>query len=348
MSDFYFSPIKDVLGVQVNDSDFRYSYGQAMPEATKQEFDESLIKLEIEYVDDRKYWSETNNDGLSFHYFSGRFGEDWLEYVRPFLFGSRLGLSISGLRTNHVKIRVNKSYKRFVKHRFMNLHSVGYIATDITNLKLLDNGYCPLHCSAIDVDGDAYVIFAPPNTGKTLSSMQLCMNDPGIRFVAEDLAATDGVYIYAAPWTSTFRYYSNVDRSRSNQLRNWLTSKVALLELVQRGEVEQITKYIPEDRICHKAPIKGLFILERGEKGVEEVSVEEAKWRVAVLNRYEFNHMRAPAILAYEYFNYSSSVEKALSTEDARQVQMLETADFIKIVRSNNPTDYAELIAKII
>ncbi len=77
----------------------------------------------------------------------------------------------------------------------MNLHSLGYILTDLASLLLLRRGYAPLHCSAFKSGDATVVITAPPNTGKTLTSVMACMEHQA-DYIAEDLAITDGQDIF--------------------------------------------------------------------------------------------------------------------------------------------------------
>jgi hypothetical protein len=64
---------------------------------------------------------------------------------------------VAGLVGGDPVLTVNRDYMRFVTHRFMNLHSAGYILTDITALHLLQSGLAPVHCSAFRY-GDATVL----------------------------------------------------------------------------------------------------------------------------------------------------------------------------------------------
>jgi len=344
----YFVPIQGLIGIRINEDDFKFSYGQAMPASTEEAYLAAKIRIDITYLPDSRFRELPRTATGKFHHFSGEPGGAKIDYDRAWFFGSRLGLTIAGATTNHVEIMANSSYRRFVKHRFMNLHSIGYIVTDVINLLLLKNGYCPLHCSAIAKNGDAYLIFAPPNTGKTITSMQLCMNDQRLDFVAEDLAVTDGDKLYAAPWTSTFRYYSNIDKSLGSRLLMRLTEKIAVLELLGVGKVDPITKYISKDRIANISKIKGLFILERGQTGFEDISCDEAAWRIHTLDRYEFNYARSPAIIAYEYFNYAGNIEQAIDAEQSKLLEMVRGADFTKIIRNRDAMEYADQIKEII
>ncbi|GAB3003476.1 hypothetical protein [Psychrosphaera aestuarii] len=344
----YFVPIDNILAVKTNLKDFKWSYGLCMPQSTSEKFDNALIKIEIEVVGGRLWETPPSDEETGkFHYFSGNKKAGKIFYNRNFFFGRKLQYELSGLETNEIKIKVNKDYLRFVTHRFMNVHSVGYILTDIVNLKLLHNKLAPLHCSGIADETGSYLIFAPPNTGKTLSSMKLCMED-GYRFVAEDLAVTDGTQSHAVPWTSTFRYYSDVDNSKFSRFLNWLTEKVAVIELFGFGKIEPITKYVDEAKIAQVADVKGIFILERGSDSVADIDAQTAFNMCLNLDRYEFNYMRAPAIIAYEYFNPEANIQSALNTEQALLSQLMEKADFIKVVKNDNALNYSSAIKTVV
>ena len=97
----------------------------------------------------------------------------------------------------------------------MNLHSPGYVLTDIVAWALRQAGYAPVHCSGFSAPEGTVLVLAPPNTGKTLTTMMACM-EMGAGYLAEDVAITDGTNLYAVPWTSTFRYYEHIGRQSPN------------------------------------------------------------------------------------------------------------------------------------
>jgi hypothetical protein len=341
---FYFSPVKYIIGVKANLKNFSFSYGMAMPLATKKEYDNSIIKIEVEVVSGTVVPQEEEKEKMGkFHYFNGYPEQGEIFYERSFLFSQKLQYKISGIDSNNIKVTVNKNYFKFVKHRFMNIHSIGYILTDIINLRLLHNGMAPLHCSGFVKDNDCYVIFAPPNTGKTLTAMTLCMKkDAGYNFIAEDLAVSNAKDVFAVPWTSTFRYYDSVDSSRFSKGLNNLTEKISFLELFSFGKTDPITKYVQE--VIHKAKLKGIYILDRGDQFIKDIPLEDAFDRINTLDRYEFNYMRAPAIIAYEYFNRKTDIEKAYSEERRILKEMVSNADFVKVVSTDNALNYSKMI----
>ncbi len=344
---YYYSSVKDIIAIKTNIENFSFSYGMAMPYVDEKEYNNSLIKIELNVVSGRVEPKEGEKSEMGkFHYFSGYPNANEMYYERSFFFNQKLQYKISGINSNHIKVTVNKNYMRFVKHRFMNVHSMGYILTDIINLRLIHNNFAPLHCSGFLKGEDSYGIFAPPNTGKTLTAMTLCMNDSSYKFVAEDLALTDGENLYAVPWTSTFRYYDSVDSSFFSKWLNKLTEKISILELFGFGKTEPITKYVSE--IINKSSQKDIFILDRGVEEFKDISKEEAFQRINTLDRYEFNYMRAPAIIAYEYFNPDTDIEGAYSGERKILKKMIKNAETIKVISTRNALNYSKIIKEYI
>lgn len=348
IKNYYYNPINNVIGIKTNIKDFRFSYGMSMPTVTIEEFDRCKIKISLQIVADSVKPTSNEKEKMGkFHYFNGHNNQKELYYERSFFFNRTLQFRVTGIDTNEITMEVNKDYYRTVKHRFMNIHSVGYILTDIINLRLLHNNLAPLHCSSFSKNGESYVIFAPPNTGKTLTAMTLCMKDnKNYAYMSEDLAITNGKELYSVPWTSTFRYYDTVDSRWFSRTLNRLTEKVSVLELFGLGKTDPITKYV--DNIQYTAPINGIFILDRGEKFINDISNKEAFDRINTLDRYEFNYMRAPTIIAYEYFNRETDIETAYSNERKILKEMISNAKFVRVISSNSALDYAQMIENTI
>lgn len=334
---FYVSS-RDTLGIETNLKGFKWSFGTVMQENSESEVAACKTRFRVEQG------SITQPDGLGkYHYFSGSAGEDRLFYKRGWFFGSTLELEIGGLVEGRPYLKFNKTYARFVKHRFMNLHSPGYILTDAACTALLRNGLAPLHCGAFARDQQATVIFAPPNTGKTLTTMQAC-RDGGADFVAEDLAISDGRDILAVPWTSTFRYYGDVDPSMSARMRAAATDKVPAIELIPSKGNARITEYLAPERIAHRSRIKEVVILERGAEAVVEMDHEQAVRQIFNLNRYEFKYSTAPFAVAYEYFNPELDLAGALEKERRIIANAVASADRVVRITSFDPTRYASLL----
>lgn len=347
-SEHFFVASPGVLGVRTNRQDFKWSFGMSMPAADEEAFNSCALRLNLDVVPDEEFIGNGASPGTyaagKYHYFVGVPNEDKLRYHRPFFLKSQLLLEAGGLLSGEPRIRVNRTYYRYVSHRFMNLHSVGYLMTDIAALLLLRKGYVALHCSAFKLGERTVVVFAPPNTGKTLTTMMACL-DHGADFLAEDLAISDGSFIYPVPWTSTFRYYSNLEDGFTARLVNRLTRAVPVLELVSVGKRKPVTEYVDSSKIAQRSQITDLVLLERAEADeVIESSPEQVIGKLVNLNRFEFWYAKSPLITAYEYFNPDLDVSGAVETERMLLLRMAESARQRLVVRTPDPTRYASLI----
>src|SRR5699024_5563543 len=240
MTVYYFEAVEGILGIKTNIKNFSWSYGTVMPSTNKSQFENCHIRIEV-YNEEIPIPTNIEDMG-KYHYFRGLPNKNEVLYYRTFLMNQKLKLKLLDANTNNPKLFVNDTYYKNIRHRFMNLHSVGYLLTDLASYLLLREGYAPIHSSAFNLNGETTVVFAPPNTGKTLTSMMACM-EHGAKYIGEDLAVTDGERIYSVPWTSTFRYYSNVDKSKTSKFKNKLTELVPPLELIGGGKQDPITNF---------------------------------------------------------------------------------------------------------
>jgi hypothetical protein len=326
-----------VLGLATNADKVGWSWGSVIPEGTAAEFDACRVRMRLDIAD------LPEPIGSRYHYFYGTAGQDCLDYDRTFVGGRRLRMRAERLLTNEPVLTANATYLRWIKHRFMNLHSLGYILTDMAALTLLRNGFTPLHASAFKAGDAGVLVLAAPNTGKTLTVMTACM-DLGASFISEDLAISDGHNVYGVPWTSTFRYYSKIDDSRRSRFAGRLTQVFPPAELVPMTRSRQVDTLISPDRLVASTPITHVVVLERGAKGVQASSVSET-WRKAVnLNRFEFKYNSAPLLVAHEFFNPELGLDAAAAEERRLLQAIVDSAQERLVVRSDDPNDYASLI----
>lgn len=347
MADHYFVLSEGVLGICTNKESIKFSYGIYPPATSREAYEACAVRVRLHIGDIPDFTTDRMNYG-KYHYFYGEPYQDTLYYQRTFLFNSELRLKALGLLTDEPVIYANDVYYRYIQHRFMNLHSIGYILTDLISLLLLHRGYAPLHCSAIRKGDAVAVIFAPPNTGKTLTAMTACMED-GADFIAEDLAITDGKQVYSVPWTSTFRYYSNVDKSRTSRLLNAATQRIPVLELVGLKKPQPITDYISPQRILSRADVTHVIVLNRGDKAIlDDISAEDMLRQISNLNRYEFNYYRAPLLTAYEYFNPDLAVRRGIEEETRILQTLIEQAKKSLVIRTRDPLEYRAMLLDVL
>lgn len=340
----YFVYIDGILGIETNVEKFSWSYGTVAPLATEEDFSKCCIKLYIKVVNDNYVFPKDNDKNTlgKFHYFSGNPKEHKIFYDRNYFFGKHLRFSIE-MSQKSIFVIVGKTYFKHVHHRIMNLHSLGYILTDLTAGLLLLNGYATLHCSAVNFSEQnrSIILFAPPNTGKTLTSMRLCQQHEA-NFIAEDFALTNGKLIWSVPWTSTFRFYDELNQSGWDKLINKIVRIIPAFELISLSKKKAINKYIGPNRIVYKSNATDIFILERGKKSIsyDKSGVLD---KILTLNRYEFNYHKAPTLVALSYFNPDISPEKMLDYEKKIMSQLLDECKY-SCVQVENALEYSEII----
>jgi hypothetical protein len=316
-----------------------------MPATDHADFEQCKVRLQLTVTAD-VCLPDLNSLG-KYHYWYGAPGGDALYYDRPFCFGKRLQMAATGILGDEPTLTVNRTYFRVVSHRFMNLHSVGYVLTDLASLLLLRRGFTPLHCSAFKHANSTVVVAAAPNTGKTLTSMTACLGHAA-DYISEDLAISDGQDVFSVPWTSTFRYYKQIDQSLAARLRGKAIGWLPLLELFGARKPTPITDFVPNNRIVDRSRVTHVVLLERGSERLYSIGLDEAYRRVRNLNRYEFNYHKAPLAVAYEYFNPRLDIEAVCRAEEATIRRLLENCENLWIVRSHDPTRYAAMIVNAI
>jgi hypothetical protein len=345
MTDTYYVASAGVLGLRTNAPGVKWSWGVNMPEASKAEYEACAVRLRYTVLDETPAGPDPETPTFGkYHYFHGEHGADLLHYRRAFMGKRELYFRLSGLASDEIHLQVNPEYARFITHRFMNLHSPGYILTDVVGWALTRHGYAPVHCSGFAQGDNAVLVLAPPNTGKTLTAMSSCM-DLGASYLAEDVAITDGTNLYAVPWTSTFRYYENLDTSRRTRALNKLTKVFPPAELLPVAKSSRIDDLLDSAHILESAPVTHVAVLERGEEeSLIDIPTAEAVEKAVNLNRYEFKYSLAPVMVAYEYFNPQISLEGAQAAERHILKKVVEGAKERFAVRTRDASKYSYMI----
>ncbi len=333
---------KDILGIQTNSKYIGWSFGHPTLAASAEDFERCKVKVRLN-LDSQKDIFQNLANQEKYHYWQGRPDQDALYYERNFLAGSKLRLHISDIKGEIPKLASNKNFLKYIKFRFNNLHSPGYHLTDLVCALLLQQGLSPLHCSGFRYGGATVAVVAPPDTGKTLTTMRAVF-DSGADFIAEDLGITDGHLIHACPWTSTFRYYDDLSM---NWLLRWRMKVIKVIPPVELipvpGDSRKIDTYISRDRILDQSPITHVAILARRAGGIRELEKETAYRMVRNLNRYEFVYMKNPMLTAYSYFNPEFNIQVFEETEKNILKTMVDNSKCL-LVQSKDPTQFSDMI----
>ncbi|AQT70334.1 hypothetical protein STSP2_03540 [Anaerohalosphaera lusitana] len=333
---------KGILGIQTNSDYIGWSFGHP----TESSSDEAISDCEIVVrltISDLKAESNRMSSLQKYHYWRGEVGSDELFYERNFLAGSKLRMHVSGIKSGKPEIKVNKPFIKYIKFRFNNLHSPGYILTDLVSVLLLQKGFCPLHCSGFAINNSSVAVVAPGDTGKTLTTMKAVF-DSKADYMAEDLGIVDDQTFYGCPWTSTFRYYDELSMSRLLRFRMKMVKIFPPVELLPvPGDHRNIDHYISTERIRHDNKLTHLALLARRPGGIKVLDNEEAENMLFNLNRYEFCYMKSPMLIAYSYFNDNIDLMECEKKEREVLSKLVENAECL-LVQSEDPTKFAELI----
>ncbi|HHX68699.1 MAG TPA: hypothetical protein GX708_11680 [Gallicola sp.] len=338
----YFVYVDGVLAVKTNAKKFAWSYGTVAPLSTMEKYDKCMIKINIDVRSSNKVFNndiEIDKMG-KYHYFYANKDENKIYYERNFFLKNKLRYSIE-LNGNEINVIVSKNYMKYIKHRIMGLHSISYILTDITAGLLLKNGIATIHCSAVNKGEKTIIIFAPPNTGKTLTSIQLC-KEHKFKFIAEDFALTDGENVWAVPWTSTFRYYDDINESKVDRAVNKITKLFPFIELISVRKNKSIDNYLGRDSIKHFSKATDIVVLERGVSSVERDKSEGLR-KISNLNKYEFNYIKAPSIVVMNYYIKGFSPEEMYETEKNILSKLIKNCNYV-LVSEGNALNYADVI----
>lgn len=331
-----------ILAIKSDSKKIGWSFGNPPEVVSDEEVNRCKIIVRLT-IDSLRAEAEEFGKLEKYHYWYGDSGRDELFYQRNLFAGSKLRLLLRGIKSGRPEIVVNKNYLHFVIGRFINLHSMGYLLTDLTCALLLQKQLCPVHCSSFSTDSSTVAVIAPGNTGKTLSTMQAVLH-LGTSFISEDIAITDGECVYACPWTSTFRYYDELSMSWLLRMRMGLIKIIPPLELIpMHGDDRKINSYIEDKRILSHRKVTHTVILARRPGGVEVLSKEQALRMVLNLNRYEFMYMKSPMLTAYSYFNPELDIF-ALEERERSILRMLVDNTTCLLVQSEDPTRFADMI----
>jgi hypothetical protein len=333
---------KNILGLRTNLKKADWSFGQ--PPAAASEDEINRCRLVVTCTIDSLKDKVSQFDNLQkYHYWKGESGRDELFYQRNLIAGSKLRLLLRGIAADRPEIIANKNYSRFIIGRFINLHALGYQMTDLTCALLLSKGLCALHCSAFSTGDSTVAVIAPANTGKTLTTMRAVLHS-GASFLSEDLAITDGQYIHACPWTSTFRYYDELSMSWLLRMRMKLIKIIPPVELIpMRGGDRKINSYIEDHRIVTQKKATHTVVLANRPGGVEVLDKKRALQMIYNLNRYEFMYMKSPMLTAYSYFNPDFDIQE-LERREREIIAKLVNQTECLLVQSKDPTKFAELV----
>jgi hypothetical protein len=104
-----------------------------------------------------------------------------------------------------------------------------------------------------------------------------------------------------------------------------------------------ISKIVGNFKVCEKARIKKIFILDRGKNLVVRITPEEALRRMLIINRNEFSYHKNSVLFAYSYFNPSLNLDELMGKEQ-EILRTLASKSDCYVLKANDPKQYIDLL----
>lgn len=239
------------------------------------------------------------------------------------------------------ELRVNRTYHRLGRASIDTVPSVGKLLEDVISLQLLMNGYAMIHCAGLAHGNGVAVLIGLANTGKTTTALTIVKNG-GAKYVAEDIAITDGEGLYCCPYALSAVDEDLVDAD-GDPVYQWFADKIPLLDRVYSGSVRSIYDILDRTEIRYSGEVTDVFILSRG-KG-RRPSTDPSRM-IQLSNRAEFTYSTSHVLLGAQYLGYGIDVHEAMKTEE-RLIDDLVTNSDVSQFRGDPATLFDEVVQSI-
>lgn len=281
-----------------------------------------------------------------FHFCYGAENLEEIYFERPLGLGLSAQLLCKNLLTNP-EISVNKTYSRFIRSKIDNTFPPGVHLADTLSTHLIKKNYIPLHCAAISLNDNGIVLAAPPDTGKSVTTMLAAKR--GFGFLSEDIAIADEKYVYSNPQTATFYHTPGFGKKESvrQRLYNFVATNIPALSYFIQPPTARIYELMKDIKIEERVPVKYIFILDRGIETLREIEASEALRRMLIINRNEFSYSKNTLLFAYSYFNPLLDIE-ALRKKEQDIIDTLAKNAKCYLVRSPDARNFIDIITKAI
>ena len=282
-----------------------------------------------------------------FHYYYIAPNQKEIYCERSFAPGMTIQMHIQGMEKNP-SIIVNNKYYKFVRFTLGVIPAPGRHLLEILTTRFLQQNILPLHCSSVSYKGNAFILFAAPDTGKTYTALTL--RQSGFRVVTEDMAITDTIKIWGCPFTGTFYHLLSGNRSLKERVTKFyghLVHRLPILARIFRPPVTSLWDYLQGD-VEISASLRGIFFLQRSqETQIKELSFDEAFHRARISNRIEFTYDVNPMLLAYAAANPELDLD-ALRRKEIDLLKQLLQAYPIFFILASDYTSFPKLVEEAV
>jgi len=272
---------------------------------------------------------------------------------RPLAFGKRVQVLLRW-GTSHsptVQLLTNKEYFKWASRRLaLRFTSGSYcplpgtILSNVACAALLEAGYAPVHCACAELNGIGVLLIAPSDTGKT-STIQKLVQFYGFRFVAEDIAITNGQEIVGCPCTGTG---IPSQKSSSGFLRRL---RLMLSYFSPKGPLrfrESLTSILAPSSILSKTTVDYIIFLKQGKDRIVNVDKQDITHLLFKLNRLEFQYLTDPFLLQLWYQYDVPNMEQVFEQERRLLTALVHQAKETISISAENANGFASQINSLI
>lgn len=307
--------VTEIIGVCTNISNFRWGFGKCDLPVTDDAFEKCKIKVYLNKTKDDEVFS-----GLDVSSYTNSFRDFRIKpQAKTLIFDKKIkGIVklryVISVKNNNVYVSVGESYLKLIRYKLMYIHSIAYILFDVVSALLLLQGMTTLYCSSSCLkNGKTVVCIAPPNTGKSLTVLKL-QNHFGASTISEDMAITDGTYIWGATNTDLYRDYRGLGLNQTHNNPNVMSShKIDLVYLLQKGSPDY------------------------------ETTDNEILDKILLINRYSLGYYYSPCVRVLDYYNRDISIRDAQEAEE-RIIRKIVSQSDACIVQRGNALEFSDFI----
>ena len=262
-------------------------------------------------------FQKNNLSKLDFWYY-GKDGGDFVYYEDKILFMSdRILLkNLSGkteLYVSHGSLKMDRLYTPRSRG------SIRKLIDAIIQIKQIEHGCLSIHASCLSRNGEAVLLAAFPNVGKTLSAHQLLKE--GFEYLSDDTILVDSRGMaYLTSFPSAVGYYDflrfikpsdiGVLRYGLYFIKSWIMHKNKLLNRILKPPHIALGDLY---KTVNKSKVKVVCTLEIGPKAIKRVDEEYIFKKIKAINEYCLPRFyNNPFIKVYDYFNlgYVDSIKE--------------------------------------
>ena len=204
---------------------------------------------------------------------------------------------------------------------------------ELLELKLLQKGHAFIHAACVEKNGDGLMITAPPDTGKTFTTIKL-VREHGYSHMADDMTIIGpGGTAYCFPTLMTLHlpHLEELPISLPGDLEASVRARERLRSLPWVGRLlseprVDFRAVLPDARVTEKVKVSRLVFLERGKKGARRISRQEAKSRLMPVARMHRSIM-SDLIVLYAYYHPELDLHALSERQDELYLELLDRVE---------------------